>query len=181
MRYLYYYIDNLSFVYRTKKNSSKKLACRMAGIDGKGMASDICSGTMIYEPILEKGVFRFDCSSDDRNAAFPSLSFVNPRVRDTPLMSEKLPSYIPTFECTLGQQIVHLQVHSCSHFLYACYLWHVSLFRFSKYNILSKPKKKYVDYLKRLKILKLVTGKSSNYFSHSVFFFPSRSIICSGS
>lgn len=74
------------------------------------MTSDGCSGTMIYEPILEEGVFRFDCSSDDRNAAFPSLSFLNSKVRDTPLMSEKLPSYIPTFECTLGQQIVHLQL-----------------------------------------------------------------------
>uniref|UniRef100_A0A803MCW7 Uncharacterized protein n=1 Tax=Chenopodium quinoa TaxID=63459 RepID=A0A803MCW7_CHEQI len=81
----------------------------MEGIDRKGMTSDVCSGTMIYEPILEEGVFRFDCSSDDRNAAFPSLSFVDSKVRDTPLMSEKLPFYIPTSECTLGQQVVRLQ------------------------------------------------------------------------
>ncbi|XP_021768357.1 uncharacterized protein LOC110732689 isoform X1 [Chenopodium quinoa] len=93
-----------------KKSCCYKLACSMEGIDRKGMTSDVCSGTMIYEPILEEGVFRFDCSSDDRNAAFPSLSFVNSKVRDTPLMSDKLPFYIPTFECTLGQQVVQLQL-----------------------------------------------------------------------
>ncbi|KNA15567.1 hypothetical protein SOVF_097260 [Spinacia oleracea] len=94
----------------TKKNSRNKLVCRMAGIDSKGMASDVYSGTMIYEPILEEGVFRFDCSSDDRNAAFPSLSFATPKLRETPLMSGNLPFYVPTFECTLGQQIVNLQL-----------------------------------------------------------------------
>uniref|UniRef100_A0A803L6D3 Uncharacterized protein n=1 Tax=Chenopodium quinoa TaxID=63459 RepID=A0A803L6D3_CHEQI len=99
-----------AFVCRIKKSCCYKLACSMEGIDRKGMTSDVCSGTMIYEPILEEGVFRFDCSSDDRNAAFPSLSFVNSKVRDTPLMSDKLPFYIPTFECTLGQQVVQLQL-----------------------------------------------------------------------
>lgn len=113
-----------NFGYRTKKNSRNKLVCRMAGIDSKGMASDVYSGTMIYEPILEEGVFRFDCSSDDRNAAFPSLSFATPKLRETPLMSGNLPFYVPTFECTLGQQIVNLQVNSCSlYFMLVTYIY----------------------------------------------------------
>ncbi|GLU05271.1 hypothetical protein SLE2022_223800 [Rubroshorea leprosula] len=65
---------------------------------------------MIFEPILEDGVFRFDCSSDDRNAAFPSLSFTNTKLRDTPILIHKVPSYIPTFQSLLGQQIVKLEL-----------------------------------------------------------------------
>ncbi|KAK4401021.1 Alpha-glucosidase 2 [Sesamum angolense] len=47
----------------------------MAGYEG----TETRSGKMIFEPILEEGVFRFDCSADDRNAAFPSISFENPK------------------------------------------------------------------------------------------------------
>lgn len=68
----------------------------MAVIDGDSVATDGCSGIMIYESILEEGVFRFDCSLSDRDAAFPSLSFVNSKYRETPLTSEKAP-YIPDF------------------------------------------------------------------------------------
>lgn len=69
------------------------------------------SGKMVFEPILEEGVFRFDCSEDDRNAAFPSISFENAKLRDTPMLNvHKLPTYIPTFECVMGQQIVNLEV-----------------------------------------------------------------------
>ncbi|KAL0327711.1 UNVERIFIED_CONTAM: Alpha-glucosidase 2 [Sesamum angustifolium] len=65
---------------------------------------------MIFEPILEEGVFRFDCSADDRHAAFPSISFENSKVRDTPLVNvHKVPTYIPSFECVLGQQIVTVE------------------------------------------------------------------------
>lgn len=78
--------------------------------EGMTVPSDLKSGEMIFEPILEEGIFRFDCSADDRNAAFPSLSFVDPKVRDTPLMScDKTPLYIPTFECALDQQIVQVE------------------------------------------------------------------------
>ncbi|XP_057786663.1 uncharacterized protein LOC131004082 [Salvia miltiorrhiza] len=67
-------------------------------------------GKMVFEPILEQGVFRFDCSADDRNAAFPSISFENPLVRDTPIMNvHKIPTYIPTFECVMGQQVVNVE------------------------------------------------------------------------
>ncbi|KAA8521104.1 hypothetical protein F0562_011743 [Nyssa sinensis] len=83
----------------------------MAGYEGKAVTSDVNSGTMIYEPILEEGVFRFDCSADDRNTAFPSLSFVNSKVRDTPIMgTHTVPSYLPTFECVLGQQLVKIEL-----------------------------------------------------------------------
>jgi alpha-glucosidase len=76
-------------------------------------SSDANLGKMVFEPILEKGVFRFDCSADDRNAAFPSVSFVNPKARDTPIMTiHEVPSYIPTFESTLGQQIVSFEFPS---------------------------------------------------------------------
>ncbi|KAJ4851187.1 hypothetical protein Tsubulata_000510 [Turnera subulata] len=59
------------------------------------------TGNMIYQPILEDGVFRFDCSAQHRAAAFPSLSFADPKKRDTPISpssSNDVPSFIPTFE-----------------------------------------------------------------------------------
>lgn len=66
---------------------------------------------MVFEPILEEGVFRFDCSADDRNVAFPSFSFQNPVVRDTPILNvPNIPTYIPTFECVMGQQVVNVEV-----------------------------------------------------------------------
>ncbi|GMN40734.1 hypothetical protein TIFTF001_009967 [Ficus carica] len=67
------------------------------------------AGDMIFEPILEDGVFRFDCSASDRNEAFPSLSFVNSSARDTPIKSHTTPSYVPTFKSLLGQQIVKFE------------------------------------------------------------------------
>ncbi|XP_058777569.1 uncharacterized protein LOC131651863 isoform X2 [Vicia villosa] len=75
-------------------------------------SSDVRSGNMIFEPILDDGVFRFDCSADDRDAAYPSISFLNSKDRDTPITSKthKLPSYIPTFECLLEQQVVQLEL-----------------------------------------------------------------------
>lgn len=83
----------------------------MARIDGRTSMSDARTGNMIFERILEEGVFRFDCSADDRNEAFPSFSFVDPKVRETPIMSiHKVPSHIPTFECIMGQQVVNVEV-----------------------------------------------------------------------
>ncbi|KAG8382052.1 hypothetical protein BUALT_Bualt05G0036400 [Buddleja alternifolia] len=82
----------------------------MAGNEGTALNSEIGSGKMIFEPILEEGVFRFDCSEDGRNAAFPSISFVNSKVRDTPIGNvHKVPTYIPSFECVAGQQIVNIE------------------------------------------------------------------------
>ncbi|KOM45435.1 hypothetical protein LR48_Vigan06g074100 [Vigna angularis] len=65
---------------------------------------------MIFQPILEDGVFRFDCSVKDREAAYPSISFVNGKDRDTPISTEKVPLYNPTFEIRLEQQIVKLEL-----------------------------------------------------------------------
>ena len=82
-------------------------------------SSDVVSGDMIFEPVLEEGVFRFDCSASDRQAAYPSLSFVNGKDRDTPISTRTAPSYTPTYQCVRGQQIVKLEVHSLRtlHFL----------------------------------------------------------------
>ncbi|GJU20785.1 heteroglycan glucosidase 1 [Tanacetum coccineum] len=71
---------------------------------------DVKSRKMVFEPILEEGVYRFDCSADARNTSFPSLSFVNTEKRDTPFMSNhKLPSYIPTYEQVAAQQITYFE------------------------------------------------------------------------
>lgn len=83
----------------------------MAEFEEMAVTSDVKSGNMVFERVLEEGVFRYDCIADHRNAAFPSLSFVNPKDRDTPMMnSHNVPSYIPTFECVLGQQIVQIEL-----------------------------------------------------------------------
>ncbi|GER26760.1 alpha glucosidase-like protein [Striga asiatica] len=83
---------------------------KMTGYEGASLKSEGLSGKMIFEPILEEGIFRFDCSADDRNSAFPSISFQNPKARDTPLSNvHQVPAYIPSFECVYGQQIVNIE------------------------------------------------------------------------
>lgn len=74
--------------------------------------ADPTAGKMVFQPILEEGVFRFDCSGNDRDAAFPSLSFADPKARDTPIPVHKAPEYVPTFECVYGQQKVEIKVRS---------------------------------------------------------------------
>ncbi|KDP39742.1 hypothetical protein JCGZ_02762 [Jatropha curcas] len=85
------------------------LVSRMADHEKKTVTSDVISGDMIFEPILEDGIFRFDCFGDDRLAACPSISFINTRDRDTPINNHSVPLYIPTFECLLGKLIVKLE------------------------------------------------------------------------
>ncbi|KAK1367710.1 alpha-glucosidase 2 [Heracleum sosnowskyi] len=83
----------------------------MTAVEAMASGSDVQSGNMVFEPILEEGVFRFDCSAEDRNAAFPSLSFVNQKDRDTPLLNTRgKPTFTPTFECVLGQQTVEIEL-----------------------------------------------------------------------
>ncbi|XP_059663103.1 uncharacterized protein LOC132308859 isoform X2 [Cornus florida] len=95
----------------TRSIGERLVVSKMGGYQGKAVTADVDSGNMIFEPILEEGVFRFDCSADDRNGAFPSISFVDPKVRDTPIMSShQVPSFIPTFECVLGQQLVNIEL-----------------------------------------------------------------------
>ncbi|XP_022867688.1 uncharacterized protein LOC111387363 [Olea europaea var. sylvestris] len=74
-------------------------------------SSNVQSSEMIPVPILEKGVFRFDCSVDDRNNALPSISFKNPKCRDTPITNSDLhPTYTPTFECVEEEQRVNIEL-----------------------------------------------------------------------
>ncbi|XP_057992258.1 uncharacterized protein LOC110664588 isoform X2 [Hevea brasiliensis] len=101
---------------RLRLSTKFALESKMAGHEGKTVTSDVKSGNMIFEPILEDGVFRFDCPGDDRLAAYPSLSFINSKDRDTSIISHSVPSYIPTFECVLGQQIVKLELPSGTSF-----------------------------------------------------------------
>ncbi|XVE71959.1 hypothetical protein DITRI_Ditri10aG0192700 [Diplodiscus trichospermus] len=76
----------------------------------KAASSDFTAGEMIFESILEDGVFRFDCSANERQAAYPSLSFINSNNREVPIMSNKFPLYTPSFECIAGQQIVKIEL-----------------------------------------------------------------------
>ncbi|KAI8530785.1 hypothetical protein RHMOL_Rhmol11G0086200 [Rhododendron molle] len=96
---------------RKKRINKRLVVSNMAELEATAVTSDMESGNMVFEAILEEGVFRFDCSPDHRNAALPSVSFVNSKDRDTPMMgSQQVPSYTPTFECVHGQQIVQLEL-----------------------------------------------------------------------
>lgn len=90
----------------------------MADSGDDSMKSIGRSGEMIFMPILEGGVFRFDCSENDRNAADPSLSFANSKAREVSITTDKVPSHVPSFECLNGQQIVKLKVSHCIMFLF---------------------------------------------------------------
>ncbi|XP_058103908.1 uncharacterized protein LOC131247949 isoform X2 [Magnolia sinica] len=90
--------------------SGERLAAKMAEYEGEKITTDVTSGNMVFEPVLEEGVFRFDCSGNYRNAAYPSLSFVDCKSRDIPIMIHKVPVYIPTFELLHGQQVVTIKL-----------------------------------------------------------------------
>lgn len=71
---------------------------------------EMASKDMIFEPILEHGVFRFDCSVEHRKAAFPSVSFKNSKDREVSIVSHGVPAYIPTCDCLQDQQVVTFEV-----------------------------------------------------------------------
>lgn len=73
---------------------------------------------MIFEPILEHGVFRFDCSLEHREAAFPSVSFKNSKDREVPIISNDVPSYIPILDCIQEQQVVTFEVSLSLSFIF---------------------------------------------------------------
>ena len=54
---------------------------------------------MVFMPILEEDVYRFDCDEDARKDAFPSLSFFDAKTRDSLLYVsiQKVLYYIPFF------------------------------------------------------------------------------------
>lgn len=99
-----------------RKKLGEKIISKMAEHEGKAITADVTSGNMVFQPILKEGIFRFDCSANDRDAAYPSLSFTNTKDRDTPIVSHKLPVFTPTFECILGQQIVKIELPGGSSF-----------------------------------------------------------------
>ncbi|KAJ3694752.1 hypothetical protein LUZ60_000129 [Juncus effusus] len=71
------------------------------------------ASTMIFYPILEDGVLRFDCSMEQHNEAYPSLSFADPMVRETPIKvvgTNPSPDFVPAFECVDGQQKVEFKL-----------------------------------------------------------------------
>ncbi|KAJ3681640.1 hypothetical protein LUZ60_014213 [Juncus effusus] len=72
-------------------------------------ACECNDSSMVFCPILEEGVFRFDCSEEQRNEAYPSLSFADPTVRETPIETEGSPSFVPGCECAYGQQKVEIK------------------------------------------------------------------------
>ncbi|CAJ2646990.1 unnamed protein product [Trifolium pratense] len=97
----------------TLRRKKFKFITKMANYEGQvaSGSSDVRKGNMIFEAILDNGVFRFDCSVDNREAAYPSISFVNSKDRETPITStHKDPLYNPTFECLLEQQVVQLEL-----------------------------------------------------------------------
>ena len=63
-------------------------------------------------PIIGKLVFRFDASESARRVAAPSLSFVNPGLREEEIVFDNNePEFIPVFEADVGtDQIVTLKV-----------------------------------------------------------------------
>ncbi|KAF8024369.1 hypothetical protein BT93_F1528 [Corymbia citriodora subsp. variegata] len=95
---------------RTTRIKEPRSKLKMTIREGEAVAADVTAGDMIFEPILEEGVFRFDCSANDRDAAFPSISFVDSKDRDMLITSHHVPSYIPTYQCLFGQQIVKLEL-----------------------------------------------------------------------
>ncbi|XP_050232019.1 uncharacterized protein LOC126680835 isoform X2 [Mercurialis annua] len=104
-----HYFKPHSFFFTTPPFSSLVFPRKRSSNNKCSLASKM-SDHMIYEAILEEdGIFRFDCSANDRVAAKPSLSFTHTKDRDTPIMNNSVPSYIPTFESHLDQQIVKLE------------------------------------------------------------------------
>lgn len=88
-------------------------ASEMGERDGSAGSVSVLSGKMVFEPILEEGVFRFDCSPEDRSKAFPSVSFADPKGREVLIMTHKVPEFVPEFTCQHGGlQTVTIQVNS---------------------------------------------------------------------
>ncbi|VAH18662.1 unnamed protein product [Triticum turgidum subsp. durum] len=73
-------------------------------------------GEMVWVPILEEGVFRFDASGDARSAAGPSLSFVEPRRREEPREGGDRPAVVPACEVVGNVQKVVIKLPSGTSF-----------------------------------------------------------------
>uniref|UniRef100_A0A1J3DHX1 Alpha-glucosidase 2 n=1 Tax=Noccaea caerulescens TaxID=107243 RepID=A0A1J3DHX1_NOCCA len=97
-------IRSSAFVVTRRKG--KKTVVRMTVSGDSSETVEMAPKGMIFEPILEHGVFRFDCSVEHREAAFPSVSFRNSKDREVPIIRNDVPAYIPTFDCIQEQQVV---------------------------------------------------------------------------
>lgn len=64
-------------------------------------------------PIVEKSVYRFDESESARNEAAPSVSFLNPKLREEEIkVPDNEPVIFPEFERDGIYQVVTLKVSS---------------------------------------------------------------------
>ncbi|XP_042427482.1 alpha-glucosidase 2-like isoform X3 [Zingiber officinale] len=93
-----------------------RIGGRSASLDLEMEEQRIASGKMVFQPILEAGVFRFDCTASDRSAVLPSLSFADPKAREKSIEAQMLPEFVPTFERCDGQQTVTIQFPSGTSF-----------------------------------------------------------------
>ena len=72
--------------------------------DQQGSGKMEHSRKMVFMPILEEDVYRFDCDEYARKYAFPSLSFFDAKTRDSLLdvSIQKVSYYIPFCERLQG-------------------------------------------------------------------------------
>ncbi|CAN8270486.1 unnamed protein product [Cochlearia groenlandica] len=100
----YTYLFTTTFYICRRKVNKALVRMNLSGDCSESI--EVASNDMIFEPILEHGVFRFDCSVDHRKAAFPSVSFENSKDREVPITSHSVPAYIPSCLCLQDQQVV---------------------------------------------------------------------------
>ena len=86
----------------------ERLVANMAEYGEQTVIADVNSGNMLFIPGLPEGIFQFDCSEKDKDAAYPSLSFVGCKVRDTAIAVHKVPEYFTSFECVGGKNDTYL-------------------------------------------------------------------------
>ncbi|CAN6918313.1 unnamed protein product [Brassica oleracea] len=92
----------------TSRSKGRRCLIRRMNVS-KGDGSETAPSDMIFVPILEDGVFRFDSSVEHRNAAFPSVSFKNSKDREVPIPSHIVPAFTPTYSLLEEQQVVTFQ------------------------------------------------------------------------
>ncbi|XP_006406000.2 uncharacterized protein LOC18025210 isoform X1 [Eutrema salsugineum] len=97
-------IRSSALVVTRRKGNRSLVRMTLRGDDSETI--EMAPTGMIFEPILEQGVFRFDCSVEHRRSAFPSVSFKNSKDREVPIISHNVPAYTPTCACLQEKQVV---------------------------------------------------------------------------
>ncbi|XP_031502686.1 uncharacterized protein LOC116265867 isoform X1 [Nymphaea colorata] len=95
---------------RVKNIKRDYLKSRMGEQDCTVVIPDCEPRKMVFQAVIEEGVFRFDCSEDARPASYPSLSFSNPKSREMAITTLKRPEYVPSCGCINGQQFVTIKL-----------------------------------------------------------------------